>query len=291
MPTASATELGQHPDLGGSLVVFRSDEADVDAFLDLDALGPGGGMEERLAKARAPGLGEVGKAPRRSPARCVRWGVLAGQVDVIADDHQRPGPEGRIQAARGVGSGTRPARRGGRQSRTGCTTSPGSLPSSGGTTLEHHDGRCRRGVPRRSRPACPELRRGRPSGKVGEDNRDAILRPSASRRGPSRAIDSRARASERARTAASARRGGRAGRWGGWDLSHVGGWAIRGHAGLQRYVQGSTAGARKLLRPTEVPTPGCRSHPAGRPPGDGHRGRSRPGNEAPEATGPERGFP
>jgi len=43
------------------------------------------------------------------------------------------------------------------------------------------------------------------------------------------------------------------------------------NAGLRGASRGSTAGARGFCRPTEVPTPGCRSRPAGRP----TRGRPR----------------
>ena len=62
--------------------------------------------------------------------------------------------------------------------------------------------------------------------------------------------------------------------------------AVTAIAGLQSFVQGSTAGGPQASAgPTRVPTPGCRSRPAG-PPGDGAGTPSRPGTEAPEATGP-----
>ena len=74
---------------------------------------------------------------------------------------------------------------------------------------------------------------------------------------------------------------------GGWDRARRIDGVNHGRAGLRSASRGKTAEARGFDRPTDVPTPGCRSQSAGRSPAN----RPEPtiaGNKAPEATGPDR---
>src|SRR5439155_420259 len=93
-------ERGIQPDLGRRLVV-RAEQADVDALGEGDALG-GSRRVEALAQSGAPGVGHVREPlPDRLGIRPEQR-VLAGQVEVVADDHERARPERGVEPARGV---------------------------------------------------------------------------------------------------------------------------------------------------------------------------------------------
>ena len=80
-------ETGQHPHLGRGLV-GRSGQADVDPLLEADPLGRGGCVQA-LAQPRIPGVGQVGEARAELVGVRADQRAAAGQVDVIAHDHQR----------------------------------------------------------------------------------------------------------------------------------------------------------------------------------------------------------
>ena len=105
-PDRVATEPGQHPDLGRGLV-GRAGQPDIDALLERDALGLGR-RTERLAQARAPRVGEIREARTELVGVRPDERAPAGQVDVVAHDHERPGPERRVEAAGRVGQHDQP---------------------------------------------------------------------------------------------------------------------------------------------------------------------------------------
>ena len=228
---------------------------------------------EPLAQARAPGVGQVREARPELVGVRADQRVPAGQVDVVAHDHQRARARTSGRGRRPHWSGRRPARRGAWNSRTGWTTRPGSLPSY-----------------RWNRPWS--MTTGRPAERAQQQPADVARAPSrpASRaarrtgsrrrrrgRRPGRRDRTRARSPTsgtsvvRARTAASsaARRAG----WSAGGMGRVGSRSTgsasgrSGMRGLQHARPGGqTAEARGFVGPTEVSTPGCRSRPVGRVP-------------------------
>ena len=130
----------------------------------------------RVPQARAPGIGQVGEARRRaSSAFGPDQRVLAGQVDVVAHDHQRAGPERRVEPAGRVGQHDDARARARWNSRTGWTTRPGWLPSYRWNRPWSMTTGSPPSVPSSSRPAWPGRGRRRPAGQVRERDRDGVL--------------------------------------------------------------------------------------------------------------------
>ena len=185
--------------------------------------------------------------------------VLAGEVEVVADDHERPGTERRVEAARGIGQ-DHDARPEALEQQHRLDDEPGRVALvEVEAALEHDHRPCRRG----SRAAA--ARRGRePSrraspGKLGEGDGDRVLelvgepaesrsehdpelghevRPGAHGRGEG------SRAGRAGRRVGSVSRGPRrqASAGSGWRLGVGAGPSGHRAAGRQSFVQGSTAG-------------------------------------------------
>ena len=136
--------------------------------------------------------------------------VAPGQVEVVGDDHERPGAVRRVDAAGGVGQDHDPRARGGPSAARARTTNPAEWPSyrwnrpcwtTTGTPARR---------PKSSRPAWPGAVARRPAGHLGEADRARRPPPRRrGRRGPSPAPGRRA---ARARSGGGprprARRGG-----------------------------------------------------------------------------------
>ena len=95
MPTASRTEVGVDADLGRRLET-RAQRIDIDAVRDRNA-GLLGGAVQRGAQCRIIGRGHVRKARTEAFVVWTDQRILARQVDVVVDDHQRAG---RVLSAR-----------------------------------------------------------------------------------------------------------------------------------------------------------------------------------------------
>jgi len=280
-----AAEPGEHPHLGRRLV-GRSGEADVHAFGDVDLLGRGR-FEELPAQPRRPGFGHVREAePDRIGVRADER-VAAGEVDVVADEHQRPRAEARVEAAGGVGQQDR--------TRAQAFEEEYRLDDEAGVValveveppLEHDDGPLLQRT--QQQPAgMAGGGRGRPARHVREGNRldvPELVGQAAQARAehdPELRHEVRPLA-DRALESVEERR----------LIDGADGPARvepRRGIGHRAEVCLSGRGRADFCRPTGVPTPGCRSRPAERP-GDGIGMPSRPGTEAPEATGLVAGSP
>ena len=153
-----------------------------------------GGVQP-LAQAGAPGVGQVREARPELVGVRADERAPAGQVDVVAHDHQRARPEARVEPARRRWSGRRSGHRAALNSSTGWMTSPGSLPSyrwkrPWSMTTTRPPSR-----PSEQAAGVARRRRGRPAGELRERDRDRVL--DARRRG--RRAPSRGRSRPRAR--------------------------------------------------------------------------------------------
>ena len=172
-PDRVAAEPGQHPDLGRGLV-GRAGQPDVDALLEGDALGRGGGPEARRGGAgsrrrsrsgkRGPELVRV-RADQRAPA---------GQVDVVAHDHQRPRPEARVEAAGRVGQDDEP-RAELLEQQDGLDDQARVVALVQVEAALEHDDRAPAEAAEQQPAGMPRGGRRRPAGQLRERDRDRIL--------------------------------------------------------------------------------------------------------------------
>ena len=94
-------EVADHAYLRGCLV-GGAGEAQVDTLGERHVLGSAGCVEAR-AQLPIPDFGHVRKAGPQDIVIGTHQRVAAGEVDVVAHDHQGAGSEGRVDAARGIG--------------------------------------------------------------------------------------------------------------------------------------------------------------------------------------------
>ena len=165
-------------------------------------------------------------------------------------------------------------------SSTGWTTSPGIVALVDVEPALEHDDRPAGQAPEQQPPDVARARSppaSRAAPRTGS-------RPDPRRRRRARPAPTRARSRPPARVPVRAadgglerRRAGRAGPAGGIGRVRIDRASLDGHAGLQERVQGEDGRGPRLRPPGGVPTPGCRSRPAGRSPvvpaGAGGRGQ------------------
>ena len=265
-PDGVTAEAGQHPDLGRGLV-GRSGQADIDALLEVDALGGGGGVEG-VAQARAPGVGQVGEARPELVGVRADQRAATGQVDVVAHDHQRARPEARVEAAGRVGQHDDP--------RAELLEQQDGLDDQARVValveveaaLEHHDRPP--AEPPEQQPAGVSRRgRRRPAGQLRERDRDRVVELVGQPAEPGAEDDPDLRDERRPRAdrGRPARRAAPAARWAGSGASgrrQGGRWVI---AGLRSASYGRRPGpgaspARREYRHRDadhVPSGGSRS--------------------------------
>ena len=281
MPDGVGTECAQHADLGRGFE-RRTDEAGVDALGDVDILGTRGGPE-RGPEAGTPGIQQVGEAgAERIRVRSEERGA-ARQVQVVGDDHQRAGAVSRVHAPRGVREQDgRRAETAHEQHRLHDESRVVPLVEVQ-PPLQRHDGHAVE-MAQEQASGVSGGRRGRPAGEVGERDRgvDADVVGKAAEARPQHQPDAgheRRSGADRGLESVEATRQLR-GRDRARRVNHG-----RTHSLAAEPRRNANAacprarGAERRASPAaaRVPTPGCRSRPAGRiPPGGG--------NEAPEAT-------
>ena len=281
-PDGVRPERGEHADLGRGLV-GRPGQPDVDALLEVDALG-GAGRVERRPQARTPGVHEVREARPELVRVRADERAAAGQVDVIAHDHERPRAEARVEATGGVGQHDDPRpERLEQQDRLDDESRVVALVHVE-AALEHDDGPA--GQRAQQQPAdVPGRRRRWPAGQVRERDRDRVGQVVGESAEPGSEHDAELR--DEARPGADGgRERGDAGR------------LLDGRDGARRVDVRRSSGSSgascahrtrwpgpDFAGPTSVSTPGCRSRPVGRSLTTAAVRRRRRGNEAPEATG------
>ena len=235
---------------------------------------------EALAERRRVGVGQVLEARADGVGVRAEERRPAGHVDVVADDHERPGAEASGRGRRRRWSGRSSARPRRPMSRTGWTTRPGSLPSymwsrpwsmTTGHAVE---------VAEEQAADVARRGRGRPAGQVREGDRDGVRRGRRpGRRAPSpRTMPTRGTRSLRARTAASS-----ASRRAGWSAGAIGRPRVEGH---RRQRSGRRRGAgvagggwpavpAAVLATAVRPSPGEANDPSRRPERQVASGRRR----------------
>ena len=133
------------------------------------------GGVQALPQPRAPGVGQVRETRPESVGVGTDQRVLAGQVDVVAHDHQRAGPERRVEAAGGVRQDHDAGARAPGTAGPAGRRVPGGCPRTGGTGPGASRPACPPSVPSRSRPTWPGRGRGGPARQVRERDRDGVL--------------------------------------------------------------------------------------------------------------------
>ena len=261
-----ATEPGQHPDLGRGLV-GRSRQADVDAFAELDVLGDRGRVQTP-PEARAPGIGQV----REARAELVGVGpdqrAAPGQVDVVGHHHERAGAERGIQTAGRVREHDDPGAQGVEQQH-GLDDEPRVVAFvQVEAALEHDHGPATQTAEQQP-PDMARRGRSRPTGQLREGDGHGVGQVVSEAAEPGAQHDPDLGHEWRALAHGRQERGDAGGLLGGRDRTR----GIHGHG---RVGSDTDLGAsrvrssigrprlRDFVRPTEVSTPGCRSHPAGR---------------------------
>ena len=283
-PDGVAAERGVHPDLGRGLVV-RAGQPDVDPFLERDVLGAGRAVEP-LAQAGRPGVGHVREALADRWRIRADQRVLAGQVEVVADHHQRSGPERRIEPAGRIREHDH-ARAEAAEQQHRLDDEPRRVALvEVEAALEHDDGLAAE-RPEQQPADVARGRRGRPARQLVERDGDGVLEIVGEAAQPRAQDDPDLGHERRSRANGCLERVEARGLVRGVDgqrrVDHVRTVTECGPPELRPGVDGR--GPATSAGPTRVPTPGCRSRPA-EPPGDGAGTPSRPGTEAPEATGP-----
>ena len=270
-PDRVPAEPGEHPDLGRGLVV-RPGQADVDPSASSTPSAAPAAWRRARSRGLQASVRSVNRGPSSSALRPDER-VPAGQVDVVAHDHERARPERRIEAAGRVGQHDDPWPRGAWNSSTGWTTRPGCVALvEVEAALEHHD-RPAAEAAEQQPPGVTGRRGGRPAGQVARTG----SRPGP--RGRRRARRGRTRARSRPRARARSGRGPRptsAARRAGWSAGGMGaaGSTVDDRRRPDMRASRSASRGRRprpadFVGPTEVSTPGCRSRPVGRDPRTG----------------------